>query len=759
MKHTNILFLAALLSASAVFARNSNNEQTADSISIYQDIPEVEVKARLEQPADNHTILTNRQLQQHNIGQNLPFLLSTTPSLVATSDDGLGIGYTYFRMRGTDHARINMTVNNIPLNDSESQTVFWVNMTDMTSSLSCLNIQRGVGTSTNGSSAFGASLNMQTLENAPANKKANVELSFNGGMYNTFREMLRADILLPYNMRLAARVSKVNSDGYLYRAKSDLFSYYTMFGWNGQNTSVWLDAFGGNETTYMAWDGVSKDDLLRDRRYNPAGAYYDADGNLQYYDNQNDYYQQQHYQLHLRHNFSDRWQLHTALHYTRGQGYYEQMKADKKYSAFGLDNYRPDETTTIKRSNFVRQKHLDNHFFGLVADLFYRSNMLDINMGGAVSDYLGDHFGLITDHLYNTVANREFYRSNGTKLDANVYAKADWRIVKSSSSELDLYADLQYRFVDYRINGVNDEDLNELAVKENFHFFNPKAGITYQTGSHRTYFSFAIANREPNRKNYTEAGMNFLPRPERLYDYELGYAYTSKTVHAGVNLYFMDYKDQLVLTGKLSDTGAALTRNVNKSYRMGAELTAGVNVSDWFTWDMALTVSRNRILGFIDWIEYYDADWNPLPQKEVNFGNVTIAMSPSVVFSNTLRFNYKGFSADIHTQVVSKQYLDNTMSEEAVLKPYSVSNLRLQYTLPIGPAVTSLQQSLTVHQPSSPLWPRITIHCQVNNLFNARYESNGGNWMCMFTDGSSYYSPYYYAQAGTNVHAGFTIEW
>ena len=735
------LLLLSLFASGTMLMAQSNDTLLIQG----RDIPQVEVVARLEQPTDTHKKLSGEELNRDNTGQNLPYLLQSTPSLLATSDDGLGVGYTYFRVRGTDHTRINMTVNDVPLNDAESQTVFWVNMTDMASSLTSLNVQRGVGTSTNGSSSFGASINMATL---PTQQMLNdstpvhVALQFNGGMYKTFRERVAVRAQLPKNFWVEARLSKVNSDGYLYRASSDLFSYYGAVGYYGKKTNVTLSAFGGTEKTYMAWDGVSAKSLLTDRRYNPAGEYIDANGNVAYYPNQNDNYKQQHFQLNLNQRLAPQWSLNATLHYTHGAGYYEQIKADKDYKSFGLPDHEIDDTTFVESSDFIRFKHLDNHYYGGVFTINYRSEPADLTIGGSGSHYMGKHWGLVSDYIYQDVTAHEYYRSNGTKAEGNIYAKANWRVINKAQRRLTLYGDLQYRYVYYHIGGINDEDLKPLNVTRHYHFFNPKAGITYEDHGHQVYFNFALANREPSRKNFTEAGEHDIPRPEKLYDYELGYTYSGKRWFAGINIYFMDYKNQLVLTGKYSDTGAYLTRNVDKSYRAGIELTGRWNPAPWFQWEANLTLSRNKILNYTDWVTMYDENWEELPQKEVDFGNVTIAFSPSVIFSNMFTFNYAGFRADIQTIAVSKQYLDNTMSEEAILKPYTVTNLTLHYQL-------SLPKR----------WPNIELMAQANNLFNSAYESNGGNWMCQFEDGSRYYSPWYYAQAGINVHAGFVVQW
>lgn len=743
------LLFCLCLCFSVLYAQQDTTVQTLQ-------LTEVQVVASLKQETATNTAIADSVLNEQNIGQNLPYLLTQTPSLVVMSDDGLGIGYTYFRIRGTDHTRINMTVNDVPLNDQESQTVFWVNMTDMASSLRTLDVQRGVGTSTNGSAAFGASVNMSTLankstlEDAPSHRRkisenANVLLQFNGGMYGTFKEMLKAEVSLPHNLRLNARFSKVNSKGYLERAKSDLYSYHFDFGWYDRKTKLVFTAFGGGEKTYMAWDGVSKEQMEWNPRYNPAGEYTDKDGNIAYYPNQTDNYHQQHFQLHLKQYLTDYLSLSATAHYTHGGGYYEQMKADKKYSTYTQDAGLLNSLNQ-QRSNFIRQKWLNNHFYGGIVGFELHTTHVDGNLSAAVNNYEGDHYGRLTDDLYGVWFNHEYYRSKGRKLDANVYAKVNWHILNRNSERLSLYADLQYRHVDYRITGINDEDLSELDFRPKFDFFNPKAGLTYKNGGHLLYASFAMSNREPSRDNYTENGSHFEPKAERLFDYELGYTFTHRYFHIGANLYFMDYKNQLVLTGRMSDTGAALTQNVDKSYRMGVELMLGAKVKNWFEWNASLTVSRNKIIDFVDMLDTYTLDWEAADpenlQKEYRFGTTTIAFSPSVIFGNTFTFRYAGFQADIQTNVVSKQYLDNTENEEAVLKAYTYTNLSVSYLLPLPKR--------------SPV--EITLLGQANNIFNSHYAANGGNWQCRFSDGSTYCTPWYYVQAVVNLHAGLRVR-
>ncbi len=740
MKKT--IFLAAYVAACGVVTANT------DTLTLVRNLDEVIVNAPVAQVTNNYASLSNEQLNRSNVGQNLPYLLSTTPALIATSDDGLGVGYTYFRIRGTDHTRINMTVNDVPLNDSESQTVFWVNMTDMSSSMSSIQVQRGVGSSTNGSASFGGSINMQTYGKqmtAVDDSVSHVTLGFNGGMYNTFREMLSANIVLPNQWQANARFSKVNSDGFLYRTASDLYSYYGDLGWYGSHTQVVARFFGGSEKTGMGWDGVDHATAYglngADRRYNPAGEYtttaIDGSDSTTYYPNQTDNYAQQHAQLTFNHRFTPQWLLSATAHYTHGAGYYEQYKR-KKLSYWGLPYSH--------KAYGMYRKHLDNHFFGGVLTARYISEPLDLQFGGAVNHYIGEHFGTL-HYLEDTLVlpvNYEYYRNDAKKTDANIYAKANWRVINRGQEKLSLYADLQYRYVRYERNGVNDEDMTNLPLKVNFHFFNPKAGLTYQNRGHLFSASFAIANREPNRNNYKEnvlfdattGDYVGLPHAERLYDYEVGYTYSHSRFALGANLYFMDYDNQLVLTGEYNDVGAYKTKNVKDSYRMGVELTAGVKIFDWLRWDGNLVASRNKILNYHQYVDLYDNqnDWNWIGQDSV-VGTTTIAFSPSITALSLFTFDVADFTATIQTSVVGKQYLDNTEDENASMRAYSTTNINLQYLLPVK--------------------LEIRLLCQVNNIFNAKYANNGGAEASRFADGSR--CCWYYAQAGINVHAGFNI--
>ena len=718
MKNLFLILVAALATCSALQAEPVVKYYNDSTETQHADLEEITVTST--RTGNSGSLakqeIKSEDLQLSNTGVNLPFLLQMTPSLVATSDDGLGIGYTYFRIRGTDHTRINTTVNGVPLNDSESQTVFWVNMTDIASSTNSVEIQRGVGTSTNGAAAFGASVNMQTAKATP---EPYAQLSFNGGMYNTFRKEAKMGTgIMPSGFAFDARVSKVNSAGYLERAYSDLLSYYTSGAWYSDNTMVKLLFFGGNETTYMAWDGVSADDLKTNRRYNPAGQYIDDDGNIVYYDNQTDNYAQQHLQLHATHTFNAQWDLNAALHYTHGNGYYEQYKCDAKLSDYNL-------LLTDYKSDLVRQKHLKNHFYGGVTAVNYHSSTLQASLGGGANNYNGAHWGNVIwlrNYPLAEAKDYEYYRNRGDKFDANVYIKANWQIVKG----LNLYGDLQYRHIDYRISGINDEDLNEINLHKTYNFFNPKAGISYINQGHTTYFNFAVANREPSRSNFTEAGINNIPLPERLYDYEFGYQYLHRRFGVGANFYFMDYYNQLVLTGQYSDVGAYLTKNVDRSYRMGVELTAGVEITKWLRWDINATLAINKIIDFSDWVDDWYANWDDPVVAEhggqvlVNYGTTNISFSPNFIAGSNIQFNHKGFQANLLTNYVGKQYLDNTSNRNAMLDDYCVSNLRLAYTLQITD--NRVQSTDNRYQ----FIKSITFNVLLNNLFNTRYESNGG---------------------------------
>ena len=746
-----LFLLGALALVMSAYAQTSEDTLTI----LMQQMEDIEVSAkRVQQTTLSTSVVKNEELNRDNTGQNLPYLLSKTPGLQVTSDDGLGVGYTYFRIRGTDHTRINMTVNEVQLNDQESQTVFWVNMTDMSSSVSQIDVQRGVGTSTSGS-AFGAGVNMQTNS---LDTLSHIQLAFNGGMYNTFREMVSAHASIANRWMMNARFTKVNSDGFLYRTKSDLYSYYGDIGWYGNKTQVILRAFGGAEKTGMGWEGVDYNTAYgidgADRRYNPAGEYTmpakDGSDSVVYYPNQTDNYAQQHGQLTVNHRFTPQWSLTATLHYTHGGGYYEQYKK-KKYSYWGLSD--------SGKTYGLYMKHLNNHYAGFIVSSKYLSEPADVQIGVAGNNYYGQHYGILDYLAKPTViplpVHYEYYRNDANKIDVNSYAKANWRIIHRANEQLAVYGDLQYRYVQYSRKGLNEENMEDLPLVAEYHFFNPKAGLTYQKAGHQLSASFAIANRDPSRNNYKENARwdpvtktwTNMPKAETLYDYELGYTYAHARYNIGVNFYFMDYDNQLVLTGEYNDVGAYKTINVKDSYRMGAELMAGVQITDWFRWEGNMVVSRNKILNYKQYIDVYDnsSDWNWIGQDSIE-GTVTIAFSPTITAMSLFTFDYKGFVGTVQTNVVSRQYLDNTMDENAMLKAYTTTNVHLEYNLPMKKWITDRKGV-----------PAVKLLCQLNNLFDAHYANNGGAEASRFADGSR--CTWYYAQAGINVHGGFVVRW
>ncbi len=719
---------AAQVSAQTNVPEAQVSQQDTFSLSVNDfTLQEVVVSASVKQATVSREEIKHQELNLDNTGQNLPILLTKTPSLVTTSDDGLGVGYTYFRVRGSDHTRINMTINEVPLNDAESQTVFWVNMTDISSSITKLDVQRGIGTSANGGSSFGASINISTIDPSAFSyqpseeaQPVHTELSFNGGMYNTFREMAKIDAYWgDKNSKKGAwhaggRFSKVNSDGYIDRAFSDLFSYQAQLGWQNSRTAVNLLSFGGKEKTYLAWNGLTREEIEVNRRQNTAGAFIDANGNTQYYRNETDNYQQHHLHLNVTHRFNTHWSLNATGHYTFGTGYWETFDT---WNLLG-----------------IAQKGLRNHFYGGILTAKYIHEKADVQMGIALNNYNGISYGNI-DQNYGTDFT-EYYRGFGDKLDGNVYAKANWRVLHRGREKLTLYGDLQYRLVRHHMYGDNDNSTVpgvRIGIEElhTWHFFNPKAGLTYDNGGHRLSATFALANREPARSNFInwQEGET-KPKPEQLFDYELGYSYTSAGVtksgyampwHIGLNLYFMDYKDQLVLTGEINSIAVFLTKNVDKSYRTGAELQFGVDWTRWFSWSGTLTWSRNKWLDGNKWR--------------------TISFSPDWIAGNIFSFHAAGFNAEVQTSVISKQFLANNEDPNAMLKAYTVTNLNLQYLLP-------LQKYKRC--------PDITLKCQFNNLFNAMYESNGYVYHDAWSGSDiAYFMP----QAGINVHAGFVVQW
>ena len=664
-----------------------------------------------------YTNMDREALKAVNFGQDVPYLLSLTPSVTMTSDAGNGIGYTSLRVRGTDPSRINITANGIPMNDAESAQLYWVNMGDFASSVQSMQIQRGVGTSTNGAGAFGATLNMLT-ENI--GMEPYLGLDFSGGSYYSHKETLRFGTgLLSGHWGIQGRLSDIGSKGYLDRASTKLNSYFIQAGYFSDNTVVKLITWNGIEETYHAWNYTSKyEQSLYGRTYNSCGEYYDAQGNVRYYDGQTDNYHQQNYQLIWNQRLNRELNLNTALHYTKGSGYYEEYKRKRT-----LFEYDLDPEMTWAQSDLVRQKKMDNDFYGAVASLNYNNHEnLQATLGGGWNKYDGDHFGLVKwvkMPVSELMPDHPYYDENAKKTDFNVYSKLMYDFLPG----LNAYVDMQYRHVGIKMVGPTDEinwDTNKRIVydmKESFDFFNPKAGLNYDiTPNHKSYVSYAIAHKEPTRNNYQD-NMNAelpMPKSERLNDLEVGYKYQSSTFSAGVNFYWMDYKDQFVLTGEINKIGEAITRNLDKSFRLGVELEAAWKPVDWFRWDANATWSRNRVKGIT--VQLTDG-------SVADLGDQPLAFSPEWIANNVFSFNYQGFSASVQSQYISKQYLTNTGFESYQTlddndKPVDVgmmldghfnTNVDLSYTFGL--------KQLGVKE--------VTLGVTLYNIFSAKYDNNG----------------------------------
>lgn len=728
--------------------------EETDSLKVVnlQEVQVVSTRATQKTPVA-FTNVSKETLRKQNFGQDIPFLLTATPSVLTTSDAGTGVGYTSIRVRGTDASRINVTANGIPMNDAESHTIFWVNTPDLASSLQDMQIQRGAGTSTNGAGAFGASINMRT-EGIPS--KAYGEISGSYGSFNTHKETVKVGSgLLGEHWAFDARVSNIESDGYRDRASSDLKSYFVQGGYYGEQTTVKFITFGGKEKTYHAWDGISRDDLKNNRKYNPNGEIEENGEVVGFYSDQTDNYRQTHYQLLFNHLFNPQWNLNVALHYTDGDGYYQEYKNRRTLEEYGLTPFEHDGKL-VKKSSLIRQKLVDSGFGGGVFSANYSGDRLTASIGGAANYYSNDHYGKVLwveNYIGTLNPDHEYYRNTGEKTDANIYVKANYELTRS----LNFYADLQYRYIKYKIKGNNDKwdwtaepaHLQHLDVNEDFSFFNPKAGLFWQiTPAHSAYASFAVAQKEPTRNNYTDGLFTERPKAEKLFDYELGYNFRQAWFTAGVNLYYMDYTDQLVLNGKLNEIGEPMAENVKDSYRMGVELSLGAEITRWLRWDVNATWSKNRIKNYVGYVSDYDADWNELyTQTAIEAGDTPIAFSPSFMAGSLISFNWKGFDASLQTQYVSRQYMDNFGTKESSLDPYCVSNLNLAYTFKLR-GIKS-----------------ITVGATVYNLFNTTYETNGYSQTAALYEGNSKEGKYtlaedprFYPMAGINALGHITLR-
>ena len=722
MKKTVLLLLAAgMMGGIDVVAQEMDSLRTFD-------LQQVQVNATR---ATDKTPMAYSDIQQDeirtiNYGKDVPTLLNMLPSVTMSSDAGAGIGYTGIHIRGTDPTRINVTANGIPLNDSESAQLYWVNMGDFSSSLQSIQVQRGVGTSTNGGAAFGATVNMLT-ESVLRDPYIGFDVS--GGTYDTHKETLRfSSGLFSEHWGIQGRFSNIGSNGYIDRAKSRLNSYFIQAGYFGDNTILKFITFNGTEKTYMAWDYASKADMAKyGRTYNPSGKYTDPNGNKTYYSNQTDNYHQQHYQLLWNQRLNRQWNLNLALHYTRGDGYYEQYKVDQKLYKYLI--------TGGLCADVVRQKHMLNDFYGTVFSINYDNEKnLTATFGGGWNKYDGDHFGrllwvgsqyywdssenqIFSNAGNNLDADHEYYRNNARKTDGNIYGKLNYEFVRG----LNGFVDLQYRFINYKMSGTSQEfddskKQRPLVLDRSYHFFNPKFGLTYTfLRRHTAYASYAVAHREPTRNDFEDmlAEKDEVdPRQERLNDLEVGYRYEGKTFSVGANFYYMKYKNQFVLTGAQDSNGEMVARNIKDTYRMGIELQAEWRPFDGFLWNVNATWSRNRAKNMQ--VTVINDDWT---QSYANVGTTNLAYSPDLILASRLSYEWRGWRASLMTKYISEQYMTNSgfksylendgTTTSAMIDAIFVSDLDLSYTFHL-PYVKSATLGVTVY-----------------NLFNRKYESNG----------------------------------
>ncbi len=646
--------------------------------------------------------LDKKDIKYRNLGQDIPILMNYLPSVVTTSDAGNGMGYTGIRVRGSDATRVNVTINGIPYNDAESQGTFWVNMPDFASSLESLQLQRGVGTSTNGAGAFGASLNMLTDNYA---SKANGEISGSFGSFNSQKETVKFSTgLLNDHFELAGRLSRIKSDGYVDRASSDLKSYFLQGTYVGKTTLIKALVFGGTEKTYQSWNGIDAETLNTNRTFNSAGMYTDEAGNVRFYDNETDNYQQDHYQLHWSESLSEKWSMNLAFHYTKGKGYYENYKEDADMAEYGLLPVGAVTTTDL-----VRQKWLDNDFYGTTFSVKYKEEKLDVIFGGGGNKYEGDHYGKVIWARYASQSELgdHYYDDFSTKTDGNIFAKANYQFTE----KLSFYGDLQYRNVKYKANSIETG-----VVDDNFNFFNPKAGLNYEINQKSIlYFSYARANREPNRTDYEGGNV----KPEKLNDFELGWRFNSEKFQLNSNFYYMAYKDQLILTGTLDDVGAPIRSNTDKSYRLGFEVDATIKLSEQFMLRPNFTLSSNKNVD--------------LAVEGQNYGTTKIAYSPEFIAGNIIVYSpIESLHISLLQKFVGEQYMNNIELPSAKLADYFVNDLNVSYEI----------------KPKS-VFKSIMITGLVNNILDKKYVSNGYMYDVY---------PYYYPQAGINFLAGLTLK-
>jgi iron complex outermembrane recepter protein len=698
-------------------------QKTFNDTSLLQGIEILSVRASATAPFAK-TNLSKKEIDKNNLGQDLPFLLNQTPSVVVNSDAGTGVGYTGIRIRGTDATRINVTLNGIPYNDAESQGTFFVNLPDFASSAGSMQVQRGVGTSSNGAGAFGASINVSTNE---VNKDFYAELSNSAGSFNTFKNTFRfGSGLLGKHVTIDGRLSRITSDGFIDRATANLKAAYGSIAWVDSKHSLRLNIFTGKEKTYQAWYGVPGYLLDSNRTFNPAGS--EQPGKP--YDNETDNYQQTHYQLFYNHSINTNWQWSVAGFFTKGRGYFEQYKGGAAFASYGLPDYY-DGSSTFTKTDLIRRLWLDNNFYGSTFSTKYKKNNTELLLGGGWNRYDGNHFGeVLWAKLTGSIpANYRWYDLTAQKTDASLFAK--W--TEKLSTRWHGFADLQWRNINYTINGFR----NNPTIKTNasFGFVNPKLGVTYAYKGWQVFASYAHAAHEPNRDDF-EAAPAEKPKAEKLNDWELGIEKKGKNYLLAANIYYMQYKNQLVLTGKVNDVGAYTRTNIANSYRTGLELQAATTPAKWVAVNANITLSENKIKDFTEFVDDYDNGG----QKTNRFNKTDIAFSPAIVINTGISFiPLKNASIGFTGKYVGRQYLDNTGNKNRSLNAFYVQDALISYAI------------------FNKLFKETTLRIQLNNIFSKKYEPNGYTFSYL-SGGSLATENFYFPMAPFNFMVGLSVR-
>ncbi|MDC7995228.1 TonB-dependent receptor [Altibacter sp. HG106] len=686
---TLFITLGLVLSSSVLWAQDTEQATDSTEIETLEAVLLKHVRVDADSPV-THSNLSAEEIDQRNLGQDIPILLNYLPSVTTSSDAGAGVGYTYIRVRGSDASRVNVTLNGIPYNDAESQGTFWVNLPDFASSIQNLQLQRGVGTSTNGSGAFGASINLLTDE---ISEEAYAETSHSYGSFNTRKHNVQFSTgLLKDRFEVSGRLSNIQSDGYIDRASSDLSSYFLQASYAENNTLLKFLTFGGREETYQAYFGIDAETLANDRTFNPAGLYTDADGNIRFYGNEVDNYAQDHYQLIWNQRFNNRWSSNVSLNYTYGRGYFEQYREDEDFATYGFEPI-VIEGEEINTTDLIRRRWLANNFYAVNANVNYTDNSVDISGGLFFSDYAGDHYGEVIWARFasDSEFGDRYYFGTGDKSEFTAFAKATWRI----NDQWSVFGDLQGRFVDYETTGTTS-DLIELNENQTYTFFNPKAGATYRWNEqHQLYLSYGRANREPRRSDFEQD----IFTAETLDDFELGWRFNNKNTRVNTNIYYMNYQNQLVLTGAIDDVGAPIRATSGKSYRFGIEIDAQLPITENLSVMPNIAVSTNKNVDFVASID----------GELVNLGNTNISYSPEIVAGNIIQYlPLENLQLALLSKYVGEQYLGNIDSETSLLESYFVNDFNINYTLrDLG------------------FMESITFTGLVNNLFNVEYVPNG----------------------------------